>query len=252
MLSSLFNSNKLKELEAKNRQLETLNLQLKSELLQVKEEYLKKEHEFMEREKELEKRKNELDDEFKVIKIREKQMDILEKNLKELHADNVVLKESESRLKETSLDGDLPLEKQRYKISVERYYSGAKFKETLQELKNREIAYLNDMSEEILENIFQDNPLKEEIIRRFVEFKNGKFEIEIKILALKGEKINKVYSKLRKFTTYMDSILFEYMNDLRDFNFLQLSENGFKKDQIEDLKNRAEEYFEKNIIKEND
>lgn len=215
----------------------------------LKKELDTKNNLLLEKEKNLEELKSLREEEEKNHRILQKQMDIVEKNLRSMRENNNTLKKDKNILHDSALDGVLPIEKHRYKIPLSMYYSSSKFESILSILNEKGITYVNELNDEIISQVDINTKKIDEFKERYNDFLEGNIDIPTKIFALKGEKIKKIYSKNRKFVSYIAGSQYEYMNDIMDFSFEHLGEFGFNGEQIADLVEKQKIYYENNLIK---
>ncbi|MGL6098181.1 MAG: hypothetical protein ACRCZ9_07055 [Fusobacteriaceae bacterium] len=201
--------------------------------------YLEKE---LERKKwEIEKLKQELLKSNKGERAKTKQDEIIEKNLRDMKRDNDSLKEKIALLETKNIFGDLPPEEHIYKIAVEKYYALSKYSLFLEILQNKGKNFMCQLEKEDfigMENIKNYS----EILKLYERFNQGKIDIEYKILALKGEKIGRVYSKNRKFINYIVDMEMEFMEELKKFDFSTLTNCDFKDEQVKEFIQKNNEY----------
>lgn len=201
--------------------------------------YLEKE---LEKKKwELEKIKQELKSRTNGERVRTKQDAIIEKNLRDMKRENDMLKEKIVFFESKSIYNSLLPEEHIYRIPIDRYYSSSKYSAFVEHIQGCGKQFMCQLqSQDFLGTEEMKN--HSEIIKLYEKFKLGKIEIELKILAQKGEKIGKVYSKNRKFMNFIGETEMEFMDDLREFNFYFLLEKDFKNEQIKELVQKNDEY----------
>ncbi|MGL6064201.1 MAG: hypothetical protein ACRC0S_03875 [Fusobacteriaceae bacterium] len=220
------------------------NIDEKMELkiISLKEKLLLKTEELESFSKEQKKLELELSEERRSQKISQKQTEIFEKNLRELKKENEILKErstdkcvfSQSKIK--------------YKVPIERFYHSSKYEEIIIEIKKLNILYIDNLKIEDFDIL--DNKIKnfEEAKKLFLSYKEGKEEFEIKLISIKGERINKVYSRFRKFNSYLADNFLEFMDDIEHVDFYELLDDSFKEEQIKELIEKKENYFNEFLI----
>lgn len=183
-----------------------------------------------------------------------KQVEIFEKNLKALREENNKLKKEREDMqkvlntyeKENSGDKEkYTLSKFKYKLSIDDFFSGIKFNLVREYLNNNGILFIQDLA-----NVFE--------IKEFTKIKNfaaaqkkylafhDKNEVlwEERISLCKGDKIQKIFKKSRKFINYLVEHNIEFMDDMKDFNFDELAvKGGFSQITVEEFKTMTQEYF---------
>lgn len=235
----LFSKKSKKKIDELNLEIENLNNMLKYKDRHIEELRLEISR--------IEKEKNENEKNFK---IRHKQMEILEKNLRNMRDNNNLLKADKKILKNSALNANLPLEKHKYKIPLDRYFSSLKFKEIVHLLKNENLYFLNELNDEVFKKYTEIDEKKTiDMEKKYNAFLRGDIELETKIYVLKGEKISKLFSRNRKFYTYMNLKNFEHVDDIKDFDFKKLKEEGFKQEQITELVEKLQNYYKKFLIR---
>lgn len=192
---------------------------------------------------------SEKDIEQRFEKIHQKQIEIMEKNLRDKIREIDILKENINLLKENTIDANLPLVKHKYKISIEKFYSATKYSTFINLLHEKEVFFMNELSEELLYSLETQLKGIKEIKKNYNDFINGVLDIDTKLYLLKGEKISKLFSKNRKFVSYIAERSYEFMDDLIEYDFNELLEIGIKKEQINEIVLKSKKYFEENLIK---
>lgn len=177
-------------------------------------------------------------------KIRAKQEDIIEKNLKDMKRENDFLKEKIADMRSKSIFNPLPIDSHQYKIPLERYFSSAKFEGIVKGLKAVGREHVCEINHEDLLRFELDKNI-DELKKHYRKFLDGYLDLDTKILATKGERIGKIYNKNRKFVAFAHENNLEFMDDIRDFNFYKLIENDFKSEMIEELVSKNEEYHKR-------
>lgn len=228
LLESLFNkdSNKIEELDAalkaKNAEIE----KLKEELAITKE---------------------------KAMSL--KQVEVFEKNLKATREQNSILKSENEELskKLQSLENKCSTDNQpfsldvfKFKLSVEEFFTGAKFKEIREFLDKYKILFIQDF--EIIKDHEDMKNLKNypEALDKYLAFRDKEeVTFDNRVLLCKGERVTKVYKKSRKFLNYLADLNIEFMDAIEDFDFESLVvKGGFKKPMVKELEKIAGDYFE--------
>lgn len=168
-----------------------------------------------------------------------KQLELIEKNIKEVREENSKLKEIIEKYNLSSRK-----EKYHYKVDIEKFYSASKYKDVIMALVEIGIEYIQEMSLETFENLPRDIKNLEEARVKFEKFITKEFiEWEIVTYLNKGERLSKFYSKNRKLVNIFYENDMEFMEDITTFNFKNLIEYGFKEDQINELISKRDEYY---------
>ncbi|WP_462350880.1 hypothetical protein [Fusobacterium varium] len=211
------------------------------------EEYLKKieklEETLSSKENEISNLINEIES---LNKFTPRQLEVFEKNLKEN-------KEEVQRLKDILDSYCIPYntkERYSYKVEIEKFFSSSKFQELNTALKEKGITYLQEINSDLLDAMPEDLKGIEEGKKKYQDYLNKNIEWEIVTLLNKGEKISKIYSKTRKFANILSEGCYEFMEDMRDYDFNSLVDAGFSAEQIKEFKEKRDEYYlEKRIEK---
>lgn len=185
---------------------------------------------------ELEKEKN---------KFSPKQLELIERNLK---------KSSEDARKYKAVLSAYKLDPERtqntYRIELKKFYSEKKFEEIVNFLIEAEVLFVDELDEERLNLLPQDIKNLEETKKRFLDFKAGKYSWDVLIMLRRGEKLSKIYSKSKKILTVFSEMYLEFMDDIQNFDFAILENYAFKPAQIEDFKNKRDEYYRVHRVSE--
>ncbi len=175
-----------------------------------------------------------------------KQLELIEKNIKDT-------KEENDRLKQVIEEYNLSSKKEKhyYKVEIERFYSATRFKELASAIVDSGITYLQDLTLETFDTLPQEIKNLEEGKTRFQKFLTKDFiEWEVVTYLNKGERVSKLYSKSRKLMNIFVENDIEFMEDLLNFDFLKLSDLGFKESQIEEFITKRDEYYqERRVVK---
>lgn len=131
-----------------------------------------------------------------------------------------------------------------YKIEIEKFFSSSRFQELNTVLRDNNITYLQELNFDIFNLLPQNTKNLEDGKKKYQDFLDKKMDWEIATLLNKGEKISKIYSKSRKFVNYLNDDYYEFMDDLKDYNFNLLVDAGFSAEQIEEFREKRDEYYE--------
>lgn len=175
-----------------------------------------------------------------------KQLELIEKNIKDT-------KEENDRLKQVIDEYNLSSKKEKhyYKVDVERFYSATRFKELASAIVDSGVTYLQDLTLETFDTLSQEIKNLEEGKTRFQKFLTKDFiEWEVVTYLNKGERVSKLYSKSRKLVNIFIENDIEFMEDLLNFDFSKLTDLGFKENQIEEFITKRDEYYqERRVLK---
>ena|GEM_PF-6673485 len=207
--------------------------------------------------------KNNLENELTQVKSRsfsDKQLEVLEKNLKENqkliseYKSKVIIYEETIRgLKETiTVNGlsatDTSRKIYNYKITTEDFFNSAKTKEIVENLKHNNIFYIDDIKINVFDEFLKNCKNVDEAKTKFLDFLDGKMDWDTKTFRKKGERIKKIFAKNRKFLIYANDNYLQFMDDLADFDMRVLYEEGFSRNLVIDLSTKKENYFNENTI----
>lgn len=166
--------------------------------------------------------------------------------LKKYHEENLVLKKELEKINEIL---SINCIENHYLIKIEKFLSEARFIEIVNNLKLNGVMYVQCLNNYIIENLVEDEKLKNEIIKRYENFLNGIMNWELKTNLLKGEKITKIYSKYRKVINILNEKTICYMDELNHDILNRLVESGYSQEEIEVLKDIYDDYEKKYLVK---
>ncbi|WP_448820758.1 hypothetical protein [Cetobacterium sp.] len=168
-----------------------------------------------------------------------KQWQLMEKNLRNLQEENRILKENFIKLSRI-----IPREQWKYSFLVDlhHFYSANKFVSIREKLLEAGIKYLQEIEEEMFSTLLKDERYVQEGLQKFLDYKNGIIDWDVKTFLIKGDKITKIYQKSRKFLNILSEQNIEFMADLDSFDFQSLTEFGFSQEDINTFKQKYESY----------
>ena len=171
-------------------------------------------------------------------RINSKQLEIFEKNFKH----NIeVAKKYRSIIDSYNLDTEKKSYK--YRVDLKHFYSEKKFEEVVKFLNEDNKFFIDELTEEIFDTVSKDAKNNNKAKQRFIDFKNGKMEWAITTLINKGEELSKLYSKSRKLMTIFSDLYFEYLDDIANFDFMNLKSQGFDISEIEEFISKRDNYY---------
>ena len=103
--------------------------------------------------------------------------------------------------------------------------------------------FVDELNEEVFDNMTKEIKNVNKAKQRFIDFKNGKMEWAITTLINKGEELSKLYSKSRKLMTIFSESYLEYLDDIENFDFMNLKSQGFDISEIEDFISKRDNYY---------
>lgn len=166
--------------------------------------------------------------------------------LKKYHEENLVLKKELEKINEIL---SINCIENHYLIKIEKFLSEIRFSESVKNLKLNGVLYVQCLNNYIIENLVEDEKLKNEIIKRYENFLNGIMNWELKTNLLKGEKITKIYSKYRKVINILNEKTICYMDELNHEILDRLVESGYSQEEIKTLKDIYDDYEKKYLVK---
>ena len=174
----------------------------------------------------------------KDARISSKQLEIFEKNFKH----NI---EMSKKYKNIILSYNLNPEKKihQYRVDLKYFYSEKKFEEVIKFLNEDNKFFVDELNEEVFDNMTKEIKNVNKAKQRFIDFKNGKMEWAITTLINKGEELSKLYSKSRKLMTIFSDLYFEYLDDIANFDFMNLKSQGFDISEIEEFISKRDNYY---------
>ena len=166
--------------------------------------------------------------------------------LKRYHKENLALKKELEKINEIL---SISCIENHYLIKIEKFLSEVRFAEIVNNLKLNGVMYVQCLNNYIIENLVEDEKLKNEIIKRYENFLNGIMNWELKTNLLKGEKITKIYSKYRKVINILNEKTICYMDELNHEILDRLVESGYSQEEIKTLKDIYDDYEKKYLVK---
>lgn len=168
-----------------------------------------------------------------------KQWQLMEKNLRNLQEENRMLKENFIKLNRI-----IPKQQWQYSFLVDlhHFYSANKFVGIREKLFESGIKYLQDVNEEMFSTILKEDRYVQEGLQKFLDYKNGIIDWDVKTFLMKGDRVTKIYQKSRKFLNILSEKNIEFMIELESFDFQSLGEFGFSQEDIETFKQKYESY----------
>ncbi|MGL6168908.1 MAG: hypothetical protein ACRC0Y_11530 [Fusobacteriaceae bacterium] len=168
-----------------------------------------------------------------------KQWQLMEKNLRNLQEENKVLKEHFIKLNKI-----IPKQQWQYSFLVDlnHFFSANKFVNIKEKLNDFNIKYLQELTEDMFHTILKEEKYCEEALQKFLAYKAGKIDWDVKTFLLKGDKVTKIYQKSRKFLNILSEKNIEFMIELEAFNFESLYEKDFSREDIDHFKRIYESY----------
>lgn len=168
-----------------------------------------------------------------------KQWQLMEKNLRNLQEENRMLKENFIKLNRI-----IPKQQWQYSFLVDLhyFYSANKFVSIREKLLESGVKYLQEINEEMFSTLLKEDRYVQEGLQKFLDYKNGIIDWDVKTFLMKGDKVTKIYQKSRKFLNILSEQNIEFMIDLESFDFQSLNEFGFSQEDIDAFKQKYESY----------
>ncbi|MGL4510920.1 hypothetical protein, partial [Cetobacterium sp.] len=168
-----------------------------------------------------------------------KQWQLMEKNLRNLQEENRMLKENFIKLNRI-----IPKQQWQYSFLVDLhyFYSANKFVSIREKLLESGVKYLQEINEEMFSTLLKEDRYVQEGLQKFLDYKKGIIDWDVKTFLMKGDKVTKIYQKSRKFLNILSEQNIEFMVDLESFDFQSLNEFGFSQEDIDAFKQKYESY----------
>lgn len=168
-----------------------------------------------------------------------KQWQLMEKNLRNLQEENRMLKENFIKLNRI-----IPKQQWQYSFLVDLhyFYSANKFVSIREKLLESGVKYLQEINEDMFSTLLKEDRYVQEGLQKFLDYKNGIIDWDVKTFLMKGDKVTKIYQKSRKFLNILSEQNIEFMVDLESFDFQSLNEFGFSQEDIDAFKQKYESY----------
>lgn len=166
--------------------------------------------------------------------------------LKKYHEENIALKKDLEKINRILYTN---CTENHYLIKIEKFLSEVRFSEVVNDLKLNGVMYVQCLNEYIIENLVEDEKLKNEILKRYNNFLHGIMNWNLKTNLLKGEKITKIYSKYRKVINILNEKAICYMDELDHQVLDNLVEFGYDQEDIKNLKDIFDDYEDKYLVK---
>lgn len=183
-----------------------------------------------------------------------KQVELLEKNLKALREENNRLKKEKDEFlnkintfekEDFEKEKTFSLDKFLYKLPIDEFFSAAKFNLVKDFLTKSGIVFIQELESVI--NLPEFIKIKNYTAakKKYIAFRDkNEVSWDNRILLCRGERIQKIFKKSRKFVNYLSDNNIEFMDEMASFNFETLSvKGGFTKAMVEELKKITEDYF---------
>lgn len=178
-----------------------------------------------------------------------KQVELLEKNLKALREENNRLKKEKdeflNKINTFEKEKTFSLDKFLYKLPIDEFFSAAKFNLVKDFLTKSGIVFIQELESVI--NLPEFIKIKNYTAakKKYIAFRDkNEVSWDNRILLCRGERIQKIFKKSRKFVNYLSDNNIEFMDEMASFNFETLSvKGGFTKAMVEELKKITEDYF---------
>ncbi|MHA4989834.1 hypothetical protein [Cetobacterium somerae] len=168
-----------------------------------------------------------------------KQWQLMEKNLRNLQEENRMLKENFIKLNRI-----IPKQQWQYSFLVDLhyFYSANKFVSIREKLLESGVKYLQEINEDMFSTLLKEDRYVQEGLQKFLDYKKGIIDWDVKTFLMKGDKVTKIYQKSRKFLNILSEQNIEFMIDLESFDFQSLNEFGFSQEDIDAFKQKYESY----------
>ena len=138
----------------------------------------------------------------------------------------------------------LPKQQWQYSFLVDLhyFYSSNKFVKIREKLLESGVKYLQEIKEEMFSTLLKEERYVQEGLQKFLDYKKGIIDWEVKTFLMKGDKVTKIYQKSRKFLNILSEQNIEFMVDLESFDFQSLNKFEFSQEEIDNFKQKYESY----------
>ncbi|MGL5663751.1 MAG: hypothetical protein ACRCW8_08240, partial [Cetobacterium sp.] len=127
-------------------------------------------------------------------------------------------------------------------VDLHYFYSANKFVSIREKLLESGIKYLQEINEEMFSTLLKEDRYVQEGLQKFLDYKKGIIDWDVKTFLMKGDKVTKIYQKSRKFLNILSEQNIEFMVDLESFDFQSLNDFGFTQEDIDAFKQKYESY----------
>lgn len=218
-----------------------------------KEEIEKLNAEIKEKEKEIQR----LELELQMIKetyMPPKQVELFEKNLKNIREENQKLKKEKDEYlekikyyegKNTEDSKIISLNRFLYKLPIDDFFSATKYNLIKEFLVKSGVTFIQEIEAVIDLPEFSKVKNYSSAKKKYLAFRDKKeVSWDSRVLLCRGDRVQKVFKKSRKFVNYLSDNNIEFMDEIEKFDFEKLLvKGGFTKEMIKELKEISEDYF---------
>lgn len=174
--------------------------------------------------------------------LKSRQIDLIEKNIKEKQEENEKLKNMLSAYNLTNAKGNYS-----YRVDVERFFMSTKYKDVVEYLEQKNIVYIDEITDETFKNV--DVKKADEANIFLKKYRNREFiPWDIVTYLNKGDRVNRIYSKNRKLLNIFQDEDIEFMEDLYDYDFNKLASVGFTSSDIEEFQIKKDTYYKERRV----
>jgi len=198
----------------------------------------KLEQKLLGKEKEIERLILELETANNSSKIKPRQLEIFEKNVKES-------REEVNRLNSVLKSFGIPIKKQyfKYKVELSKLYSASRFHEVLDFLSKKGYVFISDVPFPTLQEEIAALKNGEEALKRHADYLQDNYDWEIATYRNKGEKLNKIFGRGKKLAQFFSEYYLEYMDDLDRVDLNILTQYGCEENFIREVQEKREQYY---------
>lgn len=171
-------------------------------------------------------------------KIPAKQLEIFEKNVKES-------REEAAKLINVLKNFGISIKKKyyTYKVEIAVLLAANRFSEILSFLQEKGFMFASELPLETIKEEILGKKNGEEAYRRLEDFKKGKYDWEVSTMRNRGEKLVKIFGRAKKLNQFFSDFYLEYMDDLDRIDLAILETYGFTKEQILELEEKRNHYY---------
>ena len=137
------------------------------------------------------------------------------------------------------------MDKFSYKLPIEDFFSATKFNLIREFLINSGVLFLQDIETILNSTEFTKVKNYSAAYKKYLAFRdNEEIPWDNRVYLCKGEKVQKIFKKSRKFVNFLSDNNIEFMDDMKDFNFDELAvKGGFTQAMVGELYNITDDYF---------
>lgn len=173
---------------------------------------------------------------FQTIKDRDIIIDSLKKENDSLRK-SIVLDFNEAPIEEV-----LNPELINFKLLIRDYYEARKFEDFKKICQDKDLIYVDDLDKLDFNDLSLTKTKSKNALVHYEDYLNKKFDNKVITYLLKGHLISEYFFRFRSFVNFCKEKDLNYLIELDNFDFYQLSNYNFTPDQVEKIKNTLDEF----------